>query len=118
MEESPMVDGKTHGMVRGYHEDGSKSSETPYVEGKRQGVMIKYYEDGSKSSETPYVDGNANGTEIKYRRNGSKEMETVYVKHRKQSEVWYREDGSSGRKCPTRDMFCTALPFRTTRTGR
>ena len=93
-------------------------SETPYLEGKRQGVMIKYYEDGSKSSETPYVDGNANGTEIKYRRNGSKEMETVRKNIGSNLRYGTEKMDPSGRKCPTRDMFSTALPFRTTRTVR
>ena len=27
-------------------------------------------------------------------------METVYVKHSKQSEVWYREDGSKWKEMP------------------
>ena len=67
-----MVDGKLHGMVMGYYEDGTKSRETPYVDGKRQGVMIKYHEDGSKSGEHSYVKGLQDGAQTLYHRNGSK----------------------------------------------
>ena len=92
--ETPYVDGKPQGTEIQYREDGSKCMETPWVDGKRIGMEITYYEGGSKFSETPYVDGNANGTGIKYRQDGSKESETIFAKHKWQSKIWYREDGS------------------------
>ena len=88
------VDGKPQGMEIQFREDGSKCMETPWVDGKRIGMEITYYKDGSKFSETPYVDGNANGTGIKYRQDGSKESETIFAKHKWQSKIWYRENGS------------------------
>ena len=78
--EGTLKDGKGHGTVIEYREDGSKLKETPRVDGIKNwyGTEIIYYEDGSKKYVTPFVDGKRHGTAIRYREDGSKERETVW----------------------------------------
>ena len=92
----------SHGMVIQYHENGSKRIESQYVYGKRIGMEInKTMKSGSKFNETPYLDGNANLPKgFQYRQDGSVESETIFAKHKFQSKIWYREDGSKWKKIP------------------
>ena len=45
--EVPYVDGKRHGLERGWDRDGSLRWEAPYVDGNRHGLERWWYQDGS-----------------------------------------------------------------------
>ena len=96
--EPPMVNGKHHGMVLGFYEDGSKWIETPYVEDKIHGTRISYHEDGSIQATTPYLDGKKDGPQIWYYKDGSR-IVTHYVNDKMHGpQIWYRKDGSIKRE--------------------
>ena len=73
------MDGKQHGTMIIYREDGSKREE--YVFENNYQISSKkfnYYGYGLKRSETPYLDGKKHGTWIRYNEDGSKKEETLY----------------------------------------
>ena len=99
--ESPFVDGKPHGIEKGYHEDGSLLSEWPYVDGKQHGIVKVYNEDGSLWIEAPYVDGERHGTKKSYNEDGTLSEETPYVDGKQHGvEKTYNDDGSLRTETP------------------
>ena len=46
--ETPIVNGKWHGIEKGYYESGALWCETPYVDRIMHGIEKKYYESASR----------------------------------------------------------------------
>lgn len=62
----PLREGKPHGLVRQYREDGSVEVACEYRDGKRHGVQRSFDTSGTIAvREIPYADGLADGLEIR-----------------------------------------------------
>lgn len=101
--ESEWVDGKEHGMHRGWHEStgklffegnfldgkpdgchrfffdsGNRESEMSFQRGKREGIATCWYESGVKRSECTYRDDKLHGTYSEWDESGTLTKQVVY----------------------------------------
>ena len=64
--ETPLVNGKKHGIARAYYESGALLWVIPYVNGQRHGIEKTYYSSGALWWETPYVNEQRHGIAKSY----------------------------------------------------
>ena len=76
--ESSYKDGKAHGLMTEWYEDGQKWEEGNYTDGKREGLWTFWYEHGQKKAERIYKNGNQNGLETTWQKSGEKKWEINY----------------------------------------
>ena len=55
--ESSYKDGKAHGLMTVWYENGQKMKEENYKDGKQDGHSILYHEDGTELGRSTYKDG-------------------------------------------------------------
>lgn len=72
------VEGKEHGMSKGYYENGQTHWEVEYVNGKREGEFKQYYEDGKLRSRWFYIDGKIEGKYESWDREGNVILNVEY----------------------------------------
>jgi antitoxin component YwqK of YwqJK toxin-antitoxin module len=72
-------DGKSHGISRGWYENGQQEVEEYFSQGVSQGKRTRWFNNGSIKSEAIIVDGKISGTFRKWHDNGNKAAEAQFV---------------------------------------
>lgn len=92
--ETHFVNGKRHGVARGYDNKGRIISETTYMRGFKIGVARHFYANGQIRIESRYRDNYKQGIEREYYKNGAIKKETYYEWGDKEgAEKTYRKNG-------------------------
>ncbi|HXG63478.1 MAG TPA: hypothetical protein VNO70_00125 [Blastocatellia bacterium] len=89
-----LFDGKVVGE-RFYEEDGTLVIETPLKDGKRHGVVYCWHDTGELLSAEPYVDGLLHGTSLQWSEDGAL-LGTYALVHGTGYDIW-RNVGEDGR---------------------
>ena len=71
-------DGKRHGKMVGYYENGRIEVEGNYRDGQEEGKWVEYYKNGQILVEGHYVDGLEEGKWVEYYNSGEKKREGNY----------------------------------------
>lgn len=68
--QSDIVEGKLHGVSKGWFTNGVLQVEEPFANGRSHGLRTKWFASGEKLSEAEIVDGKLQGTFRKWHENG------------------------------------------------
>ena len=84
-------DGRNHGLITFWQEDGNKFSEGDYVNGVKHGIERKWDENGQIMSEANYVNEKLNGPHTEWWENGQKRLEANHVNGKREGAEtdWY-----------------------------
>ena len=87
--------GKRHGVQVNWPKDGTKSGEVPFVDGRLHGEVRHWHQDGLPSLSAWYRHGRQDGPRIEWYANGRKGFEASYADDQAHGPLraWY-EDGS------------------------
>lgn len=92
--ETPFVNGKRHGVAKGYDNKGKILSETTYVRDFKVGVARYFYPNGQVKMESEFKDNHKQGIQREYYKNGAIKKETSYEWGDKEGlEKTYRRNG-------------------------
>ena len=87
-EETPFT-----GRAERFYENGQKR-ESSYKDGKAHGLMTVWYENGQKKAERIYKDGNQNGLETTWQKSGEKKWEINYKDGKRHGLwTWWQKNG-------------------------
>jgi antitoxin component YwqK of YwqJK toxin-antitoxin module len=78
--ETPLVDGKAHGLQKRYYKSGGIKEEVVFVNGVQEGTMKSYYENGTLNLETPFQNNKIHGVEKMYGKSGHITAELLHEK--------------------------------------
>jgi antitoxin component YwqK of YwqJK toxin-antitoxin module len=73
-----LKDGKFHGLVTWWYENGQKSHGENYKDGIKDGLVTWWYENGQKKKEVNFKDGKEDGSFNEWFNNGQKKTEGTY----------------------------------------
>ena len=77
--EVTIVDGRAHGLSRGWYENGQIEVEERFVRGVSHGTRTRWFPEGGKKSEVTIVDGTLTGIFREWHANGRLSRETPLV---------------------------------------
>ena len=73
-----LINGKLHGKLERWYENGQKDFEWNYVDGKRHGVFKCWFQNGQQSVECTYVDGVLHGKYESWYTDGRKYQDLIF----------------------------------------
>ena len=91
----PIKNGKIHGSVKEWAQNGKKIHEADYENGLQTGVERQWYANGNKKLEIPYAYGKTNGICVEWFKNKQKKSEGRFVDGREEGEhKWWYDNGN------------------------
>lgn len=87
-----IVEGRPHGLSRGWYENGQLEVEEHFVGGVSHGARTRYYQSGAKKSLAQITDGEITGLFTQWHDNGRKAAEVTMMngKANGKSQAWHR----------------------------
>lgn len=102
--EVEMRNGKPHGNLTYWYENGQKKEVQKYHEGIKLGKEVSWDEHGRKTSEMEYLEGNGNYRAIRYREDGRKEMVVEYRNDKPHGKwIFWHKNGKKEEEFDNRD---------------
>ena len=98
------VDGESNGLETTWYPNGQIHAVTDYVNGKAQGYQEVWHENGTKYSQGNYVNGQPHGIHTDWYENGQKQSEYTYVYGEKHGVVTqWDQNGNKTQSCYEKD---------------
>ena len=92
----PIKNGKIHGSVKEWAQNGKKIYEADYENGLQTGMERQWYANGNKKLEIPYSSGLTNGVCIEWFKNKQKKSEGRFVNGKEEGEhQWWYDNGKT-----------------------
>lgn len=87
----PLMNGRIHGTVQGYHPDGSLEVTETFQDGVSHGIRTRWHPNGKKRSEANIVQGQITGLFTEWHDNGVKAVEMTFAAGKAEgtAEAWY-----------------------------